>query len=89
MIVKAGRYKEDLRPIDENCGCYACRNFSRGYIRHLISLKEILGMRLATIHSLHFYLELTTRIREAILADRFEEFYKKHINVLDRIVDAE
>jgi len=87
MIIKAGRYKDDLKPIDENCSCYACRNFSRAYIRHLISLKEILGMRLATIHSLHFYLELTTRIREAILENRFEEFYKKYIVVLDSIME--
>jgi len=86
MIIKAGRYKEDLRPIDENCACYACKNFSRAYIRHLISLNEILGMRLATIHSLHFYMELTTKIREAILADRFDEFYRKYIDVLDKIV---
>jgi queuine tRNA-ribosyltransferase len=85
MIIKAGRYKEDLRPIDENCSCYACRNFSRAYIRHLISMEEILGMRLTTIHSLHFYQELMTKIREAILADQFDEFYKKYINVLDVI----
>jgi queuine tRNA-ribosyltransferase len=87
MIVKAGRYKDDLRPIDDECGCYACRNFSRAYIRHLIAMEEILGMRLATIHSLHFYLELTTKIREAILEDRFEEFYKKYIDILDCILE--
>jgi queuine tRNA-ribosyltransferase len=86
MIIKAARYKEDLRPIDENCSCYACRNFSRAYIRHLINMKEILGMRLATIHSLHFYLELTTKIREAILENSFDKFYAKNIKVLDRLV---
>lgn len=58
MIIKSARYKEDFRPIDEECTCYACRNFSRAYIRHLIMMQEILGMRLTTIHSLHFYLEL-------------------------------
>ena len=89
MIIKAARYKDDLRPIDENCSCYACKNFSRAYIRHLISMEEILGMRLATIHSLHFYLELTSRIRHSILDNKFEEFYLAHINVLDEIVDAE
>ena len=86
MIIKAARYKDDLRPIDENCSCYACQNFSRAYIRHLISMEEILGMRLATIHSLHFYLELTSRIRQSILEDKFEEFYKNYINVLDTIL---
>ena len=87
MIIKAGRYKDDLRPIDENCSCYACRNFSRAYIRHLISMEEILGMRLATIHSLHFYLELTSRIRESILDNKFDIFFKTYIDVLDRIVE--
>ena len=87
MIIKAGRYKDDLRPIDENCECYACRNFTRAYIRHLISMEEILGMRLTTIHSLHFYLDLTAKIREAILEDRFIEFYKKYISVLDVIME--
>jgi len=87
MIIKAARYKDDLNPIDENCPCYACRNFSRAYIRHLISMEEILGMRLATIHSLHFYLELTSRIRQSILENNFDEFYKTYINVLDEIVD--
>ena len=87
MIIKAGRYKEDTRPIDENCTCYACQNFSRAYIRHLISLKEILGMRLTTIHSLHFYLDLTKKIRDAILNDRFDEFYRQHIEVLDKIME--
>ncbi|MCL1827321.1 MAG: tRNA guanosine(34) transglycosylase Tgt [Candidatus Cloacimonetes bacterium] len=87
MVIKAGRYKEDLAPIDENCSCYTCRNFSRAYVRHLISMEEILGMRLATIHSLHFYLELTTRIREAILQDKFAEFYHKYINILDQLID--
>ena len=86
MIIKAGRYSSDLSPIDENCSCLTCRNFSRAYIRHLISMEEILGMRLATIHSLHFYLELVTKIREAILEDRFDDFYKKYIKVLDEIV---
>ena len=87
MIIKAARYKEDFRPIDENCTCYACQNFSRAYIRHLISMEEILGQRLATIHSLHFYLELTTAIRKAILEDKFHNFYKQYINILDRIVE--
>jgi queuine tRNA-ribosyltransferase len=86
MVIKAGKYKEDLRPIDENCTCYACRNFSRAYIRHLIHCGEILGMRLATIHSLHFYLELTTRIRKSIVHGEFSKFYDNYINVLDELI---
>jgi queuine tRNA-ribosyltransferase len=85
MIIKSARYRDDLRPIDEDCECYTCQNFSRAYIRHLITMKEILGMRLTTIHSLHFYLDLTKKIRKAILENRFDEFYKKYIDILDEI----
>ena len=87
MIIKAARYKNDFRPIDDNCRCYACQNFSRAYIRHLIQMKEILGMRLATIHSLFFYLELTQKIRESILKDQFMNFYHQYFDLLDRIVE--
>jgi queuine tRNA-ribosyltransferase len=87
MIIKAARYKHDLRPIDENCTCYACRNYSRAYIRHLISMKEVLGMRLATIHSLHFYLELSQRAREAIIEGTYESFFNKYYPILDEIME--
>lgn len=87
MIIKSARYKEDFRPIDEECTCYACRNFSRAYIRHLIMMQEILGMRLTTIHSLHFYLELVQMARQAILEDRYHEFHMQMAKVLDNIVD--
>jgi len=86
MIIKAARYKDDLRPIDEQCGCYTCQNFSRAYIRHLITCGEILGMRLATLHSLHFYLDLTRQVREAILNGSFGELHNRYINVLDEIM---
>ena len=87
MIIKAARYKEDFMPIDEKCQCYACRNYSRAYIRHLISMKEILGMRLATIHSLHFYLELSQRAREEIINGTFESFFNKYSKILDEIME--
>ncbi len=87
MIIKAARYKEDFRPIDEECGCYTCTHFSRAYIRHLITMNEILGMRLTTIHSLWFYQELMQMARRAILEDRFEDFLAEYLPVLDRIVD--
>jgi queuine tRNA-ribosyltransferase len=74
LIIKAARYKEDFNPIDSECTCYTCRNYSRAYIRHLFSVNELLAMRLATIHSLHFYLELVGMARKAIFEDRFEEF---------------
>lgn len=87
MIIKAARYKEDFGPIDPQCTCYACTHFSRAYIRHLITMNEILGMRLATIHSLHFYQELMNMAREAILENRYQEFLDEMLPVLDNIVD--
>ncbi len=86
MIIKAARYKEDFSPIDPLCGCYTCRHFSRAYIRHLITMNEILGMRLTTIHSLYFYQELMQMARQAILEDRFDQFRDEILPVLDRIV---
>jgi queuine tRNA-ribosyltransferase len=86
MIIKAARYKDDFSPIDPLCGCYTCRHFSRAYIRHLISMNEILGMRLATIHSLYFYQELMQMAREAILDGRYDDFLAEMLPVLDRLI---
>lgn len=86
MIIKAARYKEDFGPIDPLCHCYTCRNFSRAYIRHLISMNEILGMRLTTIHSLYFYQELMQMARQAILEDRYSDFLAEQLLVLDRVI---
>ncbi len=71
--VKAGRYRDDLTPIDENCDCYACKNFTKAYIRHLLNVGEILGMRLLTIHNLRYYLSLMQRVRKSINEGTFEE----------------
>ncbi len=87
LIIKAARYRQDFSPIDEECDCYTCRNFSRAYIRHLFSVDELLGMRLATIHSLHFYMELINKTRKAILENRFSQFKKEFSNGLDKIID--
>lgn len=73
LSVKAGRYAKDFTPIDKECQCYACKNFSRAYIRHLLNVEEILGMRLVTIHNLHYYLNLMRRIRIAIETGTLEE----------------
>jgi len=86
MIIKAARYKDDFSPIDPLCGCYTCRHFSRAYIRHLISMNEILGMRLATIHSLYFYQELMQMARDAILDGRYDDFLAEMLPVLDRLI---
>ncbi len=78
------KYERDPLPIDPDCGCPVCRNYSRAYIRHLFKAKEMLGMRLAVMHNLYFYNELMAKIREAIEEDRFEEFKNKYTNVLSR-----
>lgn len=71
VIIKAGRYKSSNEPLDEKCGCYTCKNFSRAYIRHLLNTSEVLGIWLTTHHNLHFYLELMKEARKQILANNF------------------
>ncbi len=72
--IKNAQYRMDLRPLDEQCNCYTCRNFTRAYLHHLHKLNEILGARLNTIHNLHYYQELMRDIRAAIEAGQFDEF---------------
>ena len=72
----------DSRPIEEGCGCPACRDYSRAYIRHLLKAKEALGMRLCVLHNLYFYNDLMEKIREAMDKDYFESFYQKYRNIL-------
>jgi queuine tRNA-ribosyltransferase len=72
--IRNARYAEDTRPVDPECDCHACRNFSRAYLRHLDRCGEMLGPRLATLHNLRFYLGLMARMREAIAARTFDAF---------------
>ena len=72
--LKNAKYKMDTGPLDPDCQCYTCRNFSRAYLHHLHRLGEILGARLNTIHNLHYYQELMSDMRLAIEQDRFEAF---------------
>ncbi|WP_297596466.1 tRNA guanosine(34) transglycosylase Tgt [uncultured Cetobacterium sp.] len=74
LVVKNASYAEDSRPLDDGCDCYVCRNYSRGYIRHLFKAQEILGGRLATYHNLYFLLKLMKDSRKAIKEQRFLEF---------------
>lgn len=77
------KYARDLRPIEEGCGCPACRGgHSKAYIRHLLKAKESLGMRLAVSHNLYFYNDLMQKIRDAMDGDYFESFYQKYHNLL-------
>jgi len=78
MNINNQKYQTDSEPIDRNCKCPACRNYSRGYIRHLLNVGEMLGMRLAVLHNLYFYNELMAKIREAIDSGTYEDFYKRY-----------
>ena len=87
MNLQNEKYMKDERPIDGDCGCPACRSYSRAYIRHLVRAKESLGMRLAVLHNLYFYNELTKKIREALDGGYFESFYNKYRIILEQRVD--
>ncbi|HMM70365.1 MAG TPA: tRNA guanosine(34) transglycosylase Tgt [Gudongella oleilytica] len=82
VVIRNGKYSRDFTPLDPECDCYTCRNYSRAYIRHLFNVDEILALRLTTIHNLYFLIKLMERIREAIKEDRLlelkDEFYKKY-----------
>ncbi len=78
------KYIADSRPFDEGCGCPACRNYSRAYVRHLFKAREALGMRLAVLHNLYFYNELMEKIREALDNGNYEGFYRHYKEILDK-----
>jgi len=73
--IKNSEYAEDESPLDRECDCYVCRNYTRAYLRHLYVSGEILGIRLNTWHNLYYYQMFFTRMREAVMAGKFEEFY--------------
>ena len=82
VVIKNKQYELDFKPLDEECDCYACKNYSKAYIRHLINSNEILGARLLSIHNLRFLLKLMEDIRQSIKENRFldfrKEFYQKY-----------
>ena len=83
MNLRNAKYKEDFTPIEEDCDCYCCRNFSRAYIRHLVTSGEILGGKLLSIHNLHFLIHLVEDIKKAIWEDRFGDFYNDFVSKYD------
>ncbi len=83
LTVKNAKFKEDFTPIDPECDCYCCRNFSRAYIRHLLNAGEILGGELLSIHNLRFLIKLMQDIKQAIMNDCFGDFYKDFKNKYD------
>jgi len=80
MNLKNAPYTRDPLPIEEGCTCPACTNFSRAYLRHLVKAEEILGLRLISLHNLHFYISLMGKIRSAILDGSFAEFRKEFVS---------
>jgi queuine tRNA-ribosyltransferase len=74
LSMRNAKYKDDFGPLDENCNCYTCRNYSRAYLRHLFVAEEILALELASIHNLYFYLELVRNAREKIINGTFNEW---------------
>ncbi len=79
FAIKGGAVKADFGPIEEGCSCFACRNHTRAYIRHLLNVNEILGLRLVSIHNSHFYMQVMAEIRRHLEAGTFGEFRKEFI----------
>ncbi len=74
LVVKNAKFARDFRPIDEQCHCYTCRNYTRAYVRHLLKCDETFGIRLTTYHNLYFLLHLMEQVRQAIRDDQLLEF---------------
>ena len=81
--IKNAKYERDDSPLDDACDCACCRNFSKAYLRHLFKADEMLGMRLAVMHNLHFYNTLLARIRDALDEGTYETFYRTYAALLD------
>ena len=89
VVVKNSIYKEDFTPLDEECDCYCCKNFTKAYLRHLINAKEILGARLLSLHNIRFLIKMTEDIKKAIWEDRLldfrDEFIKKYYKNVENV----
>jgi queuine tRNA-ribosyltransferase len=83
ISIKRTEFKADPSPLDPDCGCYTCRNYSKAYLRHLFMAKEILSMRLNTLHNLYFYLDFFSKMRTAIDENRFDSFKKEWDVILE------
>ena len=77
--IKGGSYKMDFRPLEENCDCFACKHFTRAYLRHLLKANEILGLRMLSVHNTHMYLKVMADARAHLAAGTFGEFYREFI----------
>ena len=79
ISIKAGAAKAEFMPIEERCECFACRHFTRAYLRHLLNVNEILGLRMLSVHNSHMYLTLMADVRAALAAGNFEEFRREFV----------
>ena len=84
LSMRNNKHKDDFTPVDENCDCYTCLNYSKAYLRHLFIAKEILAYELATIHNLHFYLNLVTEARQKIIEGCFKEWKLNKVNKIKK-----
>ncbi len=84
LIIRDSIFMKDLRPVDENCNCFTCRNFSRAYLRHLFNVREPLAGRLLSLHNIYFYIQLMKDIQNAIRDNRFLEFKHKFIEAYNK-----
>ena len=82
--INNAQFVKDKNPIESDCTCFACQNFSRAYLRHMFNVNEIFGLRLATIHNVHFYLTLIKNAREAILENKFRDFKNRFLEQYTR-----
>ncbi len=79
VVIRNAKYERDPLPIDPECRCSTCRNFTRAYLRHLFNANEVLALRLGTVHNVFFYLELMRNVRKAVAEGRFREFKKEFL----------
>ncbi len=77
--LKGGAYKADFRPIEEGCECFACKHFTRAYLRHLLNVNEILGLRMVSLHNSYMYVKLMAEVRTALAAGTFADYYQEFI----------
>jgi queuine tRNA-ribosyltransferase len=77
LSIKGGAVKADFGPIEEGCGCFACKNFTRAYVRHLLNVGEILGLRLLSVHNSHHYLQVMRDLRAHLAAGTFAQFRRQ------------
>jgi queuine tRNA-ribosyltransferase len=81
--ISNSRYRDDREPVESDCLCYTCRNYSRAYLRHLYLARELLAYRLNTIHNIYHFINFMQRLRTAIMADEFDAFRKDFYHRLE------